>query len=220
MSIFDLFDKIEKRRKESRPSGPPEWLIAGLGNPGKKYELTRHNVGFLALDTLSARAGVRVDRLKFKALTGQGAFAGRQVLFLKPQTFMNNSGEAIRDAAAYYNIPMERVLILYDDISLPPGRIRIRKKGTPGGHNGIKSIITLCGTDVFPRIKVGVGSPPHPDYSMVDWVLGAFSEEERRALVPAIDRSVKAAEVILQSGCDAAANLYNRAAESDSSCTQ
>ena len=207
MSIFDIFKRLEAQEKPQ--AGPPEWLIAGLGNPGKQYETTRHNAGFLALDTLSGLWRIPVTRQKFSALIGQGSFGGTPVLLMKPQKFMNLSGECIREAAAFYKLPMERVLVLYDDISLPVGRIRIRAKGSAGGHNGIKNIISQCNTDQFPRIKIGVGAPPHPDYDVVDWVLGSFSEADRKALIPALDRAVAAVPVILSDGVAQAANLYN-----------
>lgn len=206
---MDLFRRLETERAKKPVSGPPVWLIAGLGNPGARYEMTRHNAGFLALDTLAAHFQIRVDHLKFKALCGQGMIADIPVMLLKPQTFMNLSGESIAQAARFYQIPNERILILYDDISLPPGKLRVRGKGSAGGHNGIKSIIFHCGSEVFPRIKIGVGSPPHPDYDIVDWVLGSFSQEEQTILSAAIDRAVSAIPVLLSEGCEKAASLIN-----------
>ena len=209
LSIFDLFRKIERERGEKAPLGPPAWLIVGLGNPGDKYELTRHNAGFLALDTLAAQHQIRVQTLKFKALCGQGVIADTPVLLLKPQTFMNLSGEAVSAAAAFYKIPCERILVLFDDISLPPGKLRVRKKGSAGGHNGIKSIIAQCGSDAFPRIKIGVGAPPDPGYDVADWVLGKLSSDEQATLAAAIDRAVAAVPVLLRDGCEAAASRIN-----------
>lgn len=206
LSIFDLFKKIESERKP--PLGKPEWIIAGLGNPGKEYDMSRHNTGFMALDTIAGINKVDVRELKFKALCGKGEIAGQSVLLLKPQTFMNLSGEAITSAAAFYKIPMEKVIVIYDDISLPVGKIRVRAKGSAGGHNGIKNIIERSGTDVFPRIKIGVGAPKD-EGALVGWVLGAFSKEEQDVLADAIDRACKAAEGIITGGCASAAGKYN-----------
>jgi len=207
MSIFDLFKKIESEKKPA--FGPPEWMIVGLGNPGAKYETTRHNAGFLALDVLSAKLGIRVDSMKFSGLIGRGTVNGKNVILLKPQKFMNLSGECVKAAADFYNLPMERVIVLYDDVSLQPGKIRVRAKGSAGGHNGIKNIIMQCGTDVFPRVKIGVGDKPHPDYDMADWVLSNFTKEEQQALTPAIDNAAAAAQVIITSGAAEASNRFN-----------
>lgn len=206
MSIFDLFKKIESERKSS--VGKPEWIIAGLGNPGKEYDNSRHNTGFMALDTLAGINKIDIKELKFKAVCGRGEVAGESVLLLKPQTFMNLSGESVSAAAQFYKIPSERIIIIYDDISLPTGKIRIRAKGSAGGHNGIKSIIERCGTDVFPRIKVGVGAPKG-EGELVGWVLGSFSPEDKKLLIDAIDRSCKAVEEIMKNGCEKAAGKYN-----------
>jgi len=206
VSIFDLFKKIESERKP--PVGKPEWIVVGLGNPGKQYELSRHNTGFIALDTLCGKNSIRVSDMKFKALCGRAEFAGESVLFLKPQTFMNLSGESVAEAAAFYKIPMERVIVIYDDVSLPVGKIRIREKGSAGGHNGIKNIIERTGTDVFPRIKVGVGGPPATG-ELVNWVLGSFSEEDRKVLCDSIDRALSAVEEIIKNGCGRAAAKFN-----------
>ena len=206
MSIFDLFKKIESERKTQ--IGRPEWIVVGLGNPGKQYELSRHNTGFIALDTLSGKKNVRVSDLKFKGLCGRGELSGKNVLFLKPQTFMNLSGDSVSEAANFYKIPMERVIVIYDDVSLPVGKIRIREKGSAGGHNGIKNIIERTGTDVFPRIKVGVGSPPASG-ELVNWVLGAFTEEEQKILSDSVDRTCAAVAEIISSGCGKAAAKFN-----------
>lgn len=207
MSIFDLFHKLEAERKP--PAGPPEWLIVGLGNPGSKYECTRHNAGFLALDTLAAKYGISVTRCKHHGLAGQGMIGDTSVLLLKPQTFMNRSGEAVSDAARFYKLPPERVLVLFDDVSLSVGRLRIRASGSAGGHNGIKDILLHLNSDKFPRIKLGVGGPPHPDYDLVDWVLGTFSAAERTTLSETIDRAVEAVPVLMKEGVAAAANRFN-----------
>ncbi len=207
MSIFDLFAKIEREKKE--PAGPPEFLVVGLGNPGKEYELTRHNVGFLALDRLAEKQGVRIDRAKWRGLYGECTLAGKRCLLIKPQTYMNNSGECLREFANFYQIPPEHILVLFDDISLDPGRLRIRRKGSDGGHNGLKSIIYQLRSDAFPRIKLGVGAKPHPDYNLADWVLGKFPEKERPAVGEAVDRACEAAELIVADKIDEAMNRFN-----------
>jgi len=206
MSIFDLFKKIESEKKPS--AGKPEWLIVGLGNPGKEYENSRHNTGFIALDTLAGMNKVDVRELKFKALCGRGEIAGKSVLLIKPQTFMNLSGDAVVQAASFYKIPMDKVIIIYDDISLPTGKIRVRAKGSAGGHNGIKNIIERSGTDVFPRIKVGVGAPKG-EGELVGWVLGSFSKQEQEILSGAIDRTLGAVSAIIADGCAVAAQKFN-----------
>ena len=206
MSIFDLFEKIQTEKRS--PAGKPEWLIVGLGNPGKEYETSRHNTGFLTLDTLSGVNGINVKELKFRGLCGRGEISGVSVLLLKPQTFMNLSGDSVVQAASYYKIPMEKVIVIYDDISLPVGKIRIRAKGSAGGHNGIKNIIERSGTDVFPRIKIGVGAPKGSG-ELVGWVLGSFSPDERKELEGAIDRACSAVSEIMKSGCEKAAGKYN-----------
>ncbi len=189
--------------------GAPEWLIAGLGNPGLQYRRTRHNAGFEALDTLAARRGIEVARKKFKALCGEGEIAGKRVLLLKPQTFMNLSGEAVAEAAQFYKVPVSQVLILFDDISLAPGKLRVRRKGSAGGHNGIKSIIASCGSSEFPRVKIGVGAKPRPDYDLAAWVLGRFSEPDRARFEEALDRAADAVEEIVKNGVESAMNRYN-----------
>jgi len=186
-----------------------QWMIVGLGNPGREYEATRHNVGFRVTELLAQRLHVRIDRLKFRALTRQTELGGKKVLLVQPQTYMNLSGAAVSALASYYHIPPQRVLVIFDDISLPPGRIRIRRDGSAGGHNGIKSIIQSLGTDQFPRIKIGVGAKPHPDYDLADWVLSKFSAQEEKALEPALLHGAEAAEMILTDGLDKAACAYN-----------
>ncbi len=209
MSIFDLFKKIEKENQVS--FGAPEWLIVGLGNPGDKYETTRHNAGFLAMDVLASRFNIKISRMKFSALIGQGTIAGKNTVLMKPQKFMNLSGECVRDAAKFYNLAMDRVIVMYDDVSLEPGRIRVRAKGSAGGHNGIKNIIAQCGSDAFPRVKIGVGAKPHPDYDMADWVLSNFSKDEQAALTPALDNAASAAVAVMTDGVAGASNRFNGA---------
>ena len=184
-------------------------LIVGLGNPGAQYEKTRHNVGFRALDALAREAGAKPDRAKFQALTCLCDVGGLRALLLKPQTFMNNSGLAVRQAADYYKLPPERVLVLFDDVDLDVGRLRIRRDGSAGGHNGVKSIISCMGSQAFPRIKIGVGAKPHPDYDLADWVLSRFSARELELLDPAIERAASAAQVILREGLERASSLFN-----------
>ena len=186
-----------------------DWLIAGLGNPGPEYEKTRHNTGFMSLDLLAARLQVKVSKERFKALTAQADFDGQRLLLMKPLTFMNASGIAIEAAAHFYKIPPERVLVLFDDISLPVGKLRIRKNGSAGGHNGIKSIISSLGTDAFPRVKVGVGDKPHPDYDLADWVLSNIPKEDQEAFQTALHHAAEAALCIVESGTEKAASAYN-----------
>lgn len=195
--------------RPAQPAGPIEYLIVGLGNPGRKYETTRHNAGFLAVDRLAERHHAKIDRIKFKAVCADAQIAGVRCLLMKPQTFMNNSGEAVRDAAAFYKIPPERVVVLFDDISLPPGRLRVRRKGSDGGHNGIKSILYLLGSDQFPRVKIGVGAKPRPEYDLADWVLSGFTREEGEALSKALDAACDAAELLVQGKTDEAMNHCN-----------
>ena len=186
-----------------------DWLIAGLGNPGPEYEKTRHNTGFMSLDLLAARLQVKVSKERFKALTAQADFDGQRLLLMKPLTFMNASGIAIEAAAHFYKIPPERVLVLFDDISLPVGKLRIRKNGSAGGHNGLKNIIQHLGTDQFPRIKVGVGAPGQAGYDVVDWVIGRPLGEDQKVLMEALDRAGDAAEVLISQGPDRAMNRFN-----------
>ena len=192
-----------------KKAGGVEWLVVGLGNPGDKYENTRHNVGFMTADVLAERKGVPVQRLKFKALTTTLTLGGAQVLLMKPVTYMNLSGEAVGEAARFYKIPPERVLVISDDVSLPAGKLRIRRSGSAGGHNGLKNTIAHLGTDAFPRIKVGVGGKPHPDYDMADWVLGKLSGEDKKAVDAAVERAADAVERYIQDGPDKAMSLFN-----------
>ena len=186
-----------------------DWLIVGLGNPGAEYARTRHNVGFRVLDLLAAEAGVKVDRAKFRALTAAGELAGQKVLLLKPQTYMNNSGEAVQLAAMFYRVPISRILLISDDISLPVGRVRVRAEGSAGGHNGLKSVISHLGSQDFPRVKVGVGAKPHPDYDLADWVLSSFSAQEEKDLSPALEHAAGAVLELIQNGVQSAAGKFN-----------
>ncbi len=193
-----------------RPSGPVEYLIVGLGNPGKKYEGTRHNAGFMALDVLAARCGAQVSRAKFHGLCGGAEVGGRRALLLKPATFMNLSGQSVCEAQAFYKIPPEKTILLSDDISLAPGRIRVRAKGSDGGHNGLKSIFGLAGSDAFPRVKIGVGAKP-ASWDLADWVLSAFTVQERALLGDALEHAADAVEWMVQGKISEAMNRYNQA---------
>ena len=181
----------------------------GLGNPGKEYARTRHNCGFRALDILADKLGCKVDKGKFQGLYGQCSFQGKKLLLLKPQTFMNLSGRSVLQLSSYYNIPPQRIIVLFDDISLPPGRLRVRADGSAGGHNGIKSIINEVGSQDFPRVKIGVGAKPNPEYDLADWVLSSFSVQEEKALCSALERSADAALCIITHGISETANRYN-----------
>lgn len=189
--------------------GSVSWLLVCLGNPGREYAETRHNVGFLAADRLAEKTGARIDRLKFRALTGVVELGGQRVLVMKPQTYMNLSGEAAGEAARFYKLPPERVLVISDDVALPIGKMRIRAGGSAGGHNGLKSIIQHLGSDAFPRIRVGVGAPAHPEYEMVDWVIGRFTPAERKELTAMLDRAVEAADCLIREGVQKAQNRFN-----------
>lgn len=193
----------------SRPAC--DWLIVGLGNPGENYAHTRHNAGFRALDELAKSLGVKIDRAKFRGLTAQATYQGQKLLLLKPQTFMNDSGLSVMDAARFYKLPPQRVIVLFDDISLEPGRLRVRSDGSAGGHNGIKSIIGCLNSQNFPRVKIGVGAKPHPDYDLASWVLSNFTKPEEALLAPALERAAQAALVLLTEDVQAAANRFNGA---------
>ena len=192
-----------------RKSGGIQWLIVGLGNPGEKYARTRHNLGFLALDLLAERQKLKVNRIKYKALVAETEFGGARCLLMKPQTYMNLSGEAVREAVQFYKIPADHVLVIYDDVSLPVGKLRVRPSGSAGGHNGIKNIIAHLGTDVFPRVKIGAGAPAGGGAEMVDWVIGAPSQAERKVLVESFEKAIQAAECIIEHGCQKAMNDFN-----------
>ena len=210
MSIFDVFAKLEQEKAVKQAvAGPIEWLVVGLGNPGSKYTETRHNAGFRALDAYCAKSGQKMDKMKFKSLIGEGQFGGARVLFMKPQTFMNLSGEAVRDAAAFYKLDPSHILVLSDDISLDVGRIRVRAKGSAGGQNGLKNIIYHLNSDQFPRVKIGVGAKPHPGYDLADWVLSRFTADEQEAIDAEVARAMQAAEAIILSGGAQAAQKFN-----------
>ena len=186
-----------------------DWLIVGLGNPGEKYAHTRHNMGFLTVDLLAEQEGQKLNKVKFKSAFNIFPFAGQRCLVMKPQTYMNLSGEAVREAAQFYKIPPERVLVIYDDVSLPVGKLRVRPTGSAGGHNGIKNIIAHLGTQDFPRIKIGTGAPAGGGAEMIDWVIGVPSRAEREILVESFRRAIDAAACIIQNGCQKAMNDYN-----------
>ena len=186
-----------------------DWLIVGLGNPGDKYENTRHNVGFRALDELAETAGIPVQKLKYKALTNTCTIGGCKVLLMKPVTYMNLSGEAVRQAADFYKVPPERIIVLSDDVSLPVGKLRIRKNGSAGGHNGLKNIIQHLGTDQFPRVKIGVGEKPHPEYDMADWVLAKFPPEDKKVIDEMVQKAAKAAAYYIKEGPEKTMGRYN-----------
>lgn len=205
--IFDLFKKIEK--KPPSPNAPISFIIAGLGNPGDKYTFTRHNAGFLAVDYLAEKYNFKVDRSRFKSICGEMTLGCKRGLVMKPQTFMNNSGEAIREAADFYKIAPENIIVFVDDISLAPGKLRLRKKGSDGGHNGLKSIIYQMSSDNFPRVKIGVGAKPHPDYDLADWVLGTFPDEDKKLIFEALTRAADGLPVILSGDYEKAMNLLN-----------
>ena len=190
-------------------AGPVEWIVVGLGNPGPKYDWTRHNVGFLVVDELADRANIPVQRVKYKALTNTTKLGGKSVLLMKPVTYMNLSGEAVGQAARFYKVPPERVLVISDDVSLPQGKLRIRRSGSAGGHNGLKNIIAHLGTDQFPRVKVGVGNKPRPDSDMAAWVLGKFTGPDREAMEAAAKKPADAVTCLIEQGADKAMAQFN-----------
>lgn len=192
-----------------KTSGGVSWLVVGLGNVGDKYENTRHNVGFEVADELADRARVPIQKLKYRALTNTVEIGGEKVLLMKPVTYMNLSGEAVGEAARFFKVPADHVLVISDDVALPVGKLRLRRNGSAGGHNGLKNIIQHLGTDQFPRVKVGVGEKPHPDYDMADWVLGKFQGEDRKAMDAAVKRAADAVECLLREGMDRAMSRYN-----------
>lgn len=189
--------------------GGISWLIVFLGNPGPRYEMTRHNAGFMAADAMAKELNIRINKARFKALTATCKIGGESVLLMKPQTFMNLSGDAVSQAAKFYKIPPERVIVVSDEISLPIGKLRIRTKGSAGGHNGLKDIIAKLGSDAFPRIRIGVGAPPHPDYDMADWVLSSFKNQDAEDMMAAADRAAQAAQCYIAQGADRAMNRFN-----------
>ena len=205
--IFDLFKQIAK--KDEAPKQPISWLIVGLGNPGEKYKLTRHNAGFLTIDYLAEQYGVRIDRAKYHALCAEATVAGSRVLLLKPQTLMNASGLAVQEAAAFYKIPLDHILVISDDIAQTPGRMRLRRKGSAGGQKGLNDIITCMGSDAFPRLRMGVGEKPHPDYNLADWVLSEFGKEELARLKGCFSSAKDGIETLLRGDFDGAMQICN-----------
>ena len=185
------------------------WLIVGLGNPGKEYERTRHNAGFRALDVLADKLGCKIDKGKFQGIYGQANYGGKKLMLLKPLTYMNLSGRSVLQLSAYFNIPPQRIIVMFDDISLEPGRLRVRADGSAGGHNGIKSIIQEVGSQAFPRVKIGVGAKPNPEFNLADWVLSSFSAQEEKALAVALTNAADAALSIIDRGVPEAANRFN-----------
>ena len=207
-NIFDIFKKIEKEN-ESRASQPITHIVVGLGNPGDRYFYTRHNAGFLAMDYVSQKCGAQVNKAKFHALVGEGIIAGKRVLLMKPQTLMNASGNAVSEAAAFYKIPVENIIVMSDDVNLDVGRIRVRKNGSDGGQKGLRSIIERMGSDNFPRIRFGVGKKPHPDYDMADWVLGNLSEEDKKTLFNCFETAYQGLAKLILGDVDAAMQICN-----------
>ena len=205
-NIFDLFKKIEKQTDTT----PVSFIIAGLGNPGREYDRTRHNIGFLAIDFIADKLGVRIDRAKFHALCTEAKIGAVRVLLMKPQTYMNNSGVAIGEAATFYKITPDRVLILHDEISFEPGMVRIRRKGSAGGHNGLKSIIAHLASEDFPRVKIGVGKKPTPDYDLADWVLGKLPKDHSDAIAARHDDILDASRLIADGKIDDAMQKYSK----------
>lgn len=207
MGIFDVFDRISSNTTNS--SGKIEYIIVGLGNPGMEYDGTRHNAGFFTIDNLAKNIGADINRLKFKGKTAEAVIEGKRCLLLKPTTYMNNSGESVVQAMEFYKIDAENIIVIYDDISLEPSKLRIRRKGSHGGHNGIRSIIELTGRDDFPRIKIGVGKKPHPDYDLAKWVLGKFRKEDAEKLQLSADNAVECIKLMVSGKTDEAMNRFN-----------
>ena len=206
MSIEDLFKQISTT---AHTSGKPEYIVAGLGNPGREYEETRHNAGFLAIDYIAEKLGVKINRAKYDALCAEVRIGDKNVLLIKPQTYMNRSGTSISAAADFYKIPPQNILILCDDITQNPGKLRIRKSGSAGGHNGLKNIIEYCGSDKFPRIRIGVGAKPSPEYDLADWVTGKIPAEDKKTISARFGDIEKAIPLILSGDYERAMCLYN-----------
>ena len=208
MDIFDLFRRIETDKNKS--TAPVSYLIVGLGNPGEKYDKTRHNIGFMMLDALAQKLGASVRTAKFHALIGECELSGRRVVLMKPQTYMNSSGEAVGECARFYKIPPENVLVLCDEISFAPGRLRIRRRGSAGGHNGLKSIIAHLSSEDFPRIKLGVGNKPTPEYDLADWVLSRFPKTDLDVIGEMTPKVIAAMEEIVRGDIDGAMMRYSK----------
>ena len=196
-------------RKKTFATGPVEYIVVGLGNPDRKYENTRHNAGFIMIDFIADKIGVKINRVKFKSLVGEGNIGGSKVLLMKPSTYMNNSGKAVIEAMKFYKIPPENVIVLLDDINLDVGKMRIRSKGSDGGQKGMRSIIYLSGKDNFPRVKIGIGKKPDPEYDLASWVLSKFTKDELATLEKIAENSYEAVELIIQGKTDRAMNLFN-----------
>lgn len=205
-NIFDLFKKIEKKE----PQGPVTHIVVGLGNPGAEYEKTRHNIGFLSIDYIAERYGARIDRVKFHALVGECVIEGVRVLLMKPNTFMNSSGIAVGEAASFYKISPENIIVLHDEISFEPGLFRIRRKGSAGGHNGLKSIISSLSSEDFARIKIGVGKKPTPEYDLAAWVLGKIPEGDLELMRGRFEDIKSSVSLILLGKTDEAMNRYSK----------
>lgn len=189
--------------------GSVEYLIVGLGNPDKKHENTRHNCGWLAIDYLADRLGCKVNKIKFKSFVGECTLSGKKALLMKPTTYMNNSGQAVVEAMNFYKIKPENVIVIFDDISMDVGKMRIRQKGSDGGQKGMRSIICLSGSDAFPRIKIGIGAKPNPDWDLANWVLSKFTTDERKALNALFENAKEAVELMIDGKIDRAMNRFN-----------
>lgn len=207
--IMELFKKISSGSTGTETAGAPEYIICGLGNPGDKYARTRHNAGFLAMDYLSQKCSIPIKRVRFKSLVGEGMVDGKRVLFMKPQTFMNASGEAVKEAADFYKIPPEKIIVFSDDVNFAPGCMRIRKSGSDGGQKGLRSIITLMNTDQFPRVRLGVGEKPSREYDMADWVLGKLSDADCKAMYPCLEATYETITLIMNGKIEDAMGKFN-----------
>ncbi len=205
--IFDLFKQIAKKDEPAKE--PISWIIAGLGNPGAKYQSTRHNAGFLTVDSIAEKAGVRIDRAKFQALCAEAVIEGHRVLLMKPQTMMNASGLAVQEAAAFYKIAPDHILVISDDIARDVGKMRLRQKGSAGGQNGLKDIIRCLGTDAFPRLRMGIGAKPHADFDLADWVLSVFPKTEMELLTGCFDDAWQGIRKLLCGDLDTAMQICN-----------
>lgn len=198
-----------ERFKKPAFTSSPEFLVVGLGNPDKNYTLTRHNSGYLCVDYMAEKLDFKINRIKFKSLVADTKIGSHRVIVMKPSTYMNNSGIAVREAAQFYKINSENIIVIFDDISLPVGKMRIKRKGTDGGHNGIKSIIYHLNSDTFPRVKIGIGAKPNPDYDLADWVLSKFTQKEQKELALIFDNAMSSIELIMDNNIDEAMNRFN-----------